>query len=231
MGAAVIRRYPSPELPALGARIPLPPATSHHVLVVCRHPRGDVLRLFDGAGGEVEARLVGTEAGLAVVEGLGPVPSPGSAGPRVVLAQALLKGAAFEEVLRLATACGASAVQPVITRRTVARGGRPDRWARILEASARQCGRPDLPEVAPPCLLGEFVARPLPPARLVLLPGAAPCTAPEGDRCLLVGPEGGFDDDEVEIARAAGFSPAGLGPWTLRAADAAAAALARYGWP
>ncbi len=231
MGTAVTRRYPCPALPAPGARARLPVATSHHVLVVCRHPRGEVLRLFDGAGGEVEARLVGVENGLAVVEGLAPVAYPDLARPRVILLQALLKVAAFEEVLRIATASGASAVAPVITRRTVAREGRPERWMRILEASARQCGRPDLPVVAPARPLEAALADDLPPARLVLLPGAATGAAPAGDRCLLVGPEGGFEDDEVEAALAAGFAPAGLGPWTLRAADAAAAALARYGWP
>ena len=225
------RRYPSPVLPGPGDRVRLPPGASRHVLVVCRHPRGDVLRLFDGAGGEVEARLVGVEAGLAVVQGLGPVPLPRPARPRVVLLQALVKAAAFDEILRIAAVAGASAVLPVLTRRAVVRAGRPERWARVLEAAARQCGRPDLPSVAPVRPLAEVLAGDLPPARLVLRPGAAPAAAPEGDRCLLVGPEGGLEGDEIEAALAAGFAPAGLGPWTLRASDAAAAALTRYGWP
>ncbi|MBN1334775.1 MAG: 16S rRNA (uracil(1498)-N(3))-methyltransferase [Deltaproteobacteria bacterium] len=225
------RRYPSPVLPAQGCRVRLPPGTSRHVLVVCRHPRGDVLRLFDGQGGEVQARLVDVEDGCAVVEGLGPARDPHPPHPRVVLVQALLKTAAFEEVLRIATACGVASILPVLSRRTVVRPGRPERWTRILEASARQCGRPDLPGVAPAHALEAVLASPLPAARLVLLPGAAPAIVPEGDRCLLVGPEGGFEGEEVDAILAAGFAPAGLGPWTLPAAAAAAAALARYGWP
>lgn len=64
------------------------------------------------------------------------------------------------------------------------------------------------------------------PDRRVALPGADRAAPAVGDVAVLVGPEGGWTDDEVALALAAGFTPVGLGAWVLRAATAAPVAVA-----
>ncbi|MBI3089682.1 MAG: RNA methyltransferase [Candidatus Tectomicrobia bacterium] len=115
---------------------------------------------------------------------------------------------------------------------------RRQRWQRIAAEAAKQCERDDLPTVAPPRPLGEVLRASTQPdaAKLMLyerataglpdraaLAAAGPNLAPP---CLLlVGPEGGFTDDEVRQAREAGFRPFSLGPLILRSETAVIAAL------
>lgn len=224
------RRYLHPHPTDPGARVELDEATSHHLLRVCRLPRGHGLVLFDGAGSEVKARLVDVRRGRAIVEVEAPVPVAPPHEQSVLLC-ALCKGPAFERILRMATELGATEIRPVLTARSVPRGDHPERWLRIVEAAAQQCGRPHLPRLEEVMPLSLALQGDLPPVRLVLAPGAPEGASPVGDRALLVGPEGGLAPEEVEAARDAGFTPVGLGPWTLRADTAVAAALARYGDP
>ncbi len=135
-------------------------------------------------------------------------------------------------------------------------GSRLARWRRIAVEAAEQCGRVDLPEVHPVEPLEAFLARPFPgalrlcfhegaarglgevePLRKLLRSGSSLSGPPRGDERVaayptdrtvvaMIGPEGGFDPDEAEAARAAGFRWVGLGPRVLRAETAALAALA-----
>lgn len=221
------RRYLHPVLPAPGARLLLDRAASHHLLEVCRHPRGAPLRLFDGRGREALCRLVGVEGNLALVEGL-QEPRESFSGSWRVLLLALCKGPAFEAALRMACELGVGEVRPVLAARSNLRRGNEDRWRRVLEAASRQCGRATLPALAELSPLPVALeAQGLPAERWVATP-TAPLAAHSGeDLALLIGPEGGLDEAEIAAARAAGFTPVGLGPLILRVDTAVAAALAR----
>lgn len=229
VGPAVTRRYWSAVIPAPGERATLDPAASHHLLVVCRHPRGDVVVLFDGASRQARCRLVDVVRGRAVLEGLAEPAPPSLPSPLVVLLLARVKAGPFETALRMAAELGVHRIRPLTTARTVVTPGRDDRWERLLVAAAGQCGRDDVPALDPPLSLAEALASELPGDRLLMAPGAPVAPRPHGDRALLVGPEGGFTDEEQEAAQAAGFRAAGLGSWTLRTDTAVAASLALYG--
>jgi 16S rRNA (uracil1498-N3)-methyltransferase len=211
----------------------------HHLARVLRARPGDAITLFDGAGGELRARVVRvgrreTELEAETGEGARVVAGAMPDEPPIVLLTAVPRGERMDFLVQKCCEVGVSHIVPVMTARSVARpeAGRRARWEKIAREAARQCGRADVPAVAAPAPLAEALAAPtLPPQRLVLAPEAdgRPLRAALSQRAataLLIGPEGGLAPDEVESARAAGFVPARLGPRILRVETAAIVAVA-----
>ena len=221
------RRFPAPSLPAPGEQVQLDAPTSHHVLRVALIPRGARLVLFDGGGAECPGRLVDVRGGRAVVEATGPARAPPAPIPPVHL-MGMPRRPPRERVLRMGTELGVTAFRPFPARRSVARGLKPARWEALVRSAAAQCGRADAPRVAPATDLDAALADLPPLPRYALTPGAPRLRAVDGGAILLVGPEGGLAPDEGARAAEAGFEPAGLGPWTLRADTAAVSALALF---
>lgn len=236
-------RFYAPNLVAGVSRVELPRDEAEHLNRVMRLKAGDVVRVFDGRGREFEGRVESVaRSAVSVTLGTEVQPAPE---PRVsvVLAQAVLKGDAMDQVVRDAVMLGVTRVVPLATSRCEARverlvaSGRVERWQRIAVASSKQCGRAVVPEVGAPDGLGAclsahagapryLLAEPsLEAARAVAFRGLACLPAP--DRALLlVGPEGGWAPEEVQRALAEGCEAITLGPRTLRADAAAVIALA-----
>jgi len=128
----------------------------------------------------------------------------------------------------MATELGATEIHAFPAQRSVATGLHPERWEKILVGAAGQSGRATPPALLAHASLQEALAGLPNLPRLVLVPGADPIVPPGRSVVLLLGPEGGLTLEEIELAQLAGFQPAGLGPWILRADTAAAAALARF---
>ncbi len=148
----------------------------------------------------------------------------------VTLIQALAKGSKVADIVRDATELGATRIVVAVADRSVKRGADPERWQRVAVEAARQCGRGDVPVIDPADSLAEALARGRDPdASLVLLdPRADRELADVATRhavVLVVGPEGGFSDDERAAAGALGYVGATLGAFTLRTETACAAAL------
>jgi 16S rRNA (uracil1498-N3)-methyltransferase len=155
----------------------------------------------------------------------------------VHLLQGLGKADKPDEVIRAATALPVASERLVQTERSVARlspergSGRLDRWRRIAVEAARQSGRGDIPALEGPSPLGEALAAVDAPLRVTLAASAEPLFSRLGrwrgsdPLALLVGPEGGLDAAERQLAASAGFLPASLGSTTLRTELAGVAAL------
>ena len=222
------RRFPAASLPEPGEEVELSEESSHHVLVVLQVPRGEVVVLFDGEGREARGKLVGAAQGLARVEILEILPPRPPPTARVLIA-GLPRKPAWETALRMATELGVSEIRSFQASRSVVRDlpEVPERWRRIVSSAAGQCGRADLPNLAHYPALSEAIAGLPQGKRQVFVPGTDPSESTPGPVVLLLGPEGGLSEEEVEFAIAQGFVAAGLGPWTLRADTAVAAALAR----
>ncbi|HJL06809.1 MAG TPA: RsmE family RNA methyltransferase [Polyangiaceae bacterium LLY-WYZ-15_(1-7)] len=223
------RRFPVPDLPAVGATFVLPPETRRHVEVL-RLPPGTPLVLFDGAGREADAVLL--EGGAARVEALRERVDPGR---RVVLVQALPKGGKADEIVRMATELGVAAIHFVETARTVPRLQGPRaakkraRWSRIAEEAARQSERATVPTLAGPEPLEALLdAPPEGAARLVAWArqDARGWPAPDAEAWIAVGPEGGFAPAELEAFDRAGWGRVSLGAHVLRVDTAAVCAVA-----
>jgi 16S rRNA (uracil1498-N3)-methyltransferase len=201
---------------------------------VLRLGLGDPVVVFDGAGGEADATIirVGPRALELRVEARRTTEATNRAD--VTLLQAVIKGDKFDVVVQKSTELGVARIIPVTTTRSVPRGldasgavralGRRSRWQKIAREAARQSGRADVPEVEPVTPLPTALAAAHKEAlKLMLWEGAREHTLrsvlpkERPDRIvLLIGPEGGFDEDEVAEARENGFHVVGLGPRILR---------------
>jgi 16S rRNA (uracil1498-N3)-methyltransferase len=215
-----------------GGRVELDAAQTNYLGNVLRLKEGGELLLFDGQSGEWLARI--TEAGkkrmALTVERQTRAPE---VIPDVWLAFAPVKRAQTDWLVEKATELGAARLIPVMTQRTVTERVRLERLQAIAIEAAEQCGRTLLPDISEPLPLAHFLQH-RDPARSLYFADesggepSASAFAP-GAAVILVGPEGGFTDDERSAVRAAPNSVAiSLGPRILRAETAALAALAAY---
>lgn len=221
-----MRRLPSATLGVPGARVCLDPSASHHALHVLRLTRGTEVLLFDGKGHQQRSRLADVEDGTAIVEVLDAPARAAPAAPlHVVLG--LVKGPAMDLAVRVVTEAGATHIHPALSHRSVPRGDRLDRWDRIARAAAQQCGRADVPTVHELADLDTILQDiPCDLDLRIALPGGPALARASGPAGVIVGPEGGWTDDEVRRCLTVGARPMGLGAWVFRADTAAAVATA-----
>ncbi|MBI5436605.1 MAG: 16S rRNA (uracil(1498)-N(3))-methyltransferase [Nitrosomonadales bacterium] len=231
------RFYCPPPL-HLGATLELPPEAAHHAHRVLRLRVNDPVQLFDGEGHALDATISEINGKRVVLGKLKPCAAEPQPPLRIVLAQAMCSSEKMDWVVQKATELGAAEIQPVQTRRSVAKlsGERIERrtehWRNVTIAACEQCGRNALPQVHAPQEFSVWLAqmRGIPDTRFILLPEAATALheqpAPQGKVTLLIGPEGGFSIDEVQLARQAGFIPIRLGARVLRTETAAIAGIA-----
>ncbi len=223
------------------AEVELPPSAARHLLRVLRLDSGAAVRLFDGRGGCYRATLMyaGRGAARARIDGFDPAERESPLA--LTLLQAISRAEKMDWILQKATELGVAAVHPVLAERSVMRleaeraERRLNHWLAVLRSACEQCGRNRVPALLPPASLEQAcaayrAAAPDAPA-LMLDPGAEralrtvlgpkPTSA-----ALLIGPEGGFSERELDVARRRGFAAVRLGPRVLRTETAAIAALA-----
>ena len=208
------------------------PRQANYLGNVLRLKEGAELLTFDGSSGEWLARIA--EAGrkrmtLAVER---KTREPETI-PDVWLAFAPVKRQATDWLVEKATELGAAQLIPVITRRTIAERVKLERLEAIAIEAAEQCGRTMLPEIANPRPLAQFLNSRDPSRTLYFADEGGGMPAAEafgpGPAVILIGPEGGFTEEERESIRSARNAvPVSLGPRILRAETAALAALAAY---
>jgi 16S rRNA (uracil1498-N3)-methyltransferase len=221
---------------AAGARVSVTGPAAAHVQRVLRLAAGDELTLFNGDGHDYPSRIAGFGRGTVEVT----VGGRGDARPESPLAVTLVQGIARSERMDLmvqkATELGVAAILPVTTARSVVRLDRDTRerklahWRGIAVAACEQCGRARIPTIGVPAPLSGRLGAPAAGTRFLLAPDAAVSLADaargEVSVEVLIGPEGGLEDDERDAALAAGFRACRLGPRVLRSETAAIAALA-----
>ena len=215
-----------------GSSIELDAGQANYLGNVMRLGVGAKLLVFDGASGEWLARVA--EAGrkrmtLAVER---QTRDPEDI-PDVWLAFAPVKRAQTDWLVEKATELGAAKLIPVMTQRTVAERVKLERLDAIAIEAAEQCGRTRLPEIVEPVSLKQLLAGRDAARRLYFADEAggeeAASALQRGPALILIGPEGGFTEEERQLIRAAPNAvPVSLGPRTLRAETAAVAALAAY---
>ena len=230
-------RFHVPVPLTLAATLDLPEAAAHHAARVLRLRSGDAVTLFNGQGGEYAARItaIGKHDVTVAIERHAPVeresPLP------VTLVQALSSGERMDLTIQKAVELGVSRIVPVESERSVVRlrgeraAKRVAHWQQVAISACEQCGRNRIPEVRMISPLDVWLAAEVNDTlRWLLLPGADKALRdlprPQKPIELLVGPEGGLTDNEVEAARRADYQPLRLGPRVLRTETAAPALLA-----
>lgn len=203
----------------------MPENEAHHVFKVLRARPGDPVEVADAGGGLSLAEISGDRA-ATVVERL----EAGFGEVEVVLYQAVPKGSRMDLVVEKATEVGATRIVPLLTEHgeVTPREGKLGRWRRVAEAAARQSLRLRVPEVSGPTVFAEALREAGEGVLLHNAPGLDDVEEAVGMGArLFVGPEGGWSEAELEEAREAGLSLAGLGPYRLRSETAGVVAVAR----
>jgi len=223
---------------APGARLSLPPGPARHAVRALRLALDDRITLFNGQGGEYTACIERIQKDVVMVSVTGFADIERESRLRVMLAQGISSGERMDYTLQKAVELGVAAIQPIAARRSVVKlaGERADKrvahWQGVVASACEQCGRNRLPGVAAPQTLAHWLASgPATENRLLFLsPQAdrrlAELEAPAATDCLVAGPEGGFEADEIAALQAAGAIPVRLGARVLRTETAALAALA-----
>ena len=230
--ARVPRLFVEAELRS-GAKLALGEQAVHHIARVLRLREGDPVTLFDGRGGEYEARVFMPGRGHAVAE-VGARRDIERESPlAVTLLQAISTGEKMDYTIQKAVELGVAAIQPVLAERSVVRlsgereAKRVAHWRRVAIAACEQCGRNRVPAIAEPVRLEGYRA-PAEGAKILLSPAGSGKLAElaKGPITLAAGPEAGFSDEEEAWLERAGFVRVRLGPRVLRTETAALAALA-----
>ena len=236
-----VPRFFAPALDPGDDTVVLPRGEAEHLTRVLRLGPGDTIAVFDGRGHEFLARIVGSERRDVRVQLLSRVEADTEPAVSLTLAQAVLKGDKMDDVVRDVVMLGVAAIQPIVAARsetTVAallRGSRLDRWRRVALASVKQSRRAVLPDIRMPLSFESFLDDPALALTLMLVePGAAAAPEPlstlrglpiPADAAILVGPEGGWVEQEWAAARTRGVRLVTLGHRTLRADAVPVAAI------
>jgi 16S rRNA (uracil1498-N3)-methyltransferase len=232
-----------------GSLIELPAAAAQHLGKVLRARSGDELVLFTGDGREFAA-VIESIRGSRVTASVGAGRAIDRESPlAVTLVQCIARADRMDVIVQKATELGVVRIVPVMSRRSVVRldaaqaASKAEHWRAIAVSACEQCGRNRLPAIEVPRRLTRYLGE-APPgaARLLLEPdaGSSGAAVEIGAKIeigatveIAIGPEGGFDPDELEAFRVSGFRSVALGPRVLRTETAAIAGLAwlqsRYG--
>ena len=238
-GMQVHRFFASPEVIDNGT-IRLTAEESHHLARVLRLREGERVSAFDGLGNEWECEIAAihkSECRLSILKKLETVvESP----LRLTLAQALVKGEKFDLVVQKATELGVSRILPVITEHCEIRISderseqRLQRWQRISLGAIKQSGRRRLVEIDQPVRFQQFCRGLQGEPALIFSEksgrGLPPLAVQDSGLTVVIGPEGGWSDSEIDLATSSGLIPVHLGPRILRTETAAitAVTLAQY---
>jgi 16S rRNA (uracil1498-N3)-methyltransferase len=204
---------------------------AHHLATVCRLRPGDAVCLFNGDGHEYPADVTTLTRRGVTLQVQAVATPPRELGFRLEVAAPVPKGDRAQFLLEKLTELGATAFTPLQTAHSVVhpRAAKLDKLQRQVIEASKQCGRNVLLRVDPLTAWTVFCRRnELPLRRILAHPtesarGHAPSLRAGQDIIVAVGPEGGFTEEEVGQAKAAGWGVVDLGPRILRIETAAIA--------
>ncbi len=242
-----MHRFYAPDLGEDDQTVALDGGEARHLVRVLRVATGSEVRVFNGRGIERRARVELADARGVVLRVIEPADAAPELPFALTLTQAVLKGDAMDAIVRDAVVLGVTRVQPIVTARTevgmrqLAGGQRVERWQRIAVSSAKQCGRAVVPSIGSPApVAAAFDAARDADHVMLAEPALAAAQRVETllierrarDVCVWVGPEGGWDDQEVRTFVDRGATIVTCGGLTLRADMAAVVVLPvlRYIW-
>ena len=221
---------------------------ARHISNVLRMKKGQTLILMDGKGKLFEAiikTLNYKEVKVKINKSISPPPpSP----IEISLAQALIKSHPMDYLIQKVTELGISSIHPFYSERTVIKLksshliNKMDHWVEIMKSACKQCGRSTLPALNPPLPFEEIIKNALDKKTLKILlwededkidlKRFLRSMSSTNHIFVIVGPEGGFTLNEINLAKDAGFHIVSLGNKILRAETAAVSLLSiiQYEW-
>jgi 16S rRNA (uracil1498-N3)-methyltransferase len=210
------------KLGVIDDEVLLPAGEKKHLFKTLRAAKGDIIGLLDGQGAYAEAEI--TEDKKIIIRSVKHYPEPEI---KIHLFVAVPKRAKMDQLLRQCTEAGVWAVHPVISRYSVAAPDKiSERWHVLLQEACKQAANMFVPKIYPPCTLTKALDEikvanmsafygAVRPGDKKLLRNLNPVTA------WLVGPEGGFSDEEEQEMLSSGVAPLNIGPYIMRVETAA----------
>jgi 16S rRNA (uracil1498-N3)-methyltransferase len=213
---------------------------AHHLRSVLRLKKGDFIAAFDGQGKAFRAQIKEILKDQVRAEIIETNPGEGESFLTLHLVQALLRAEKMDWVIQKAVELGVSRITPLSTRRSLIKltaentGHKKERWQKIARQAAKQCGRSFLPVVEPPAPWEQWIKSSwAEQGRFFFNEGEKKKRLKILGRkmrgintaMVVLGPEGGWEPEEVQTLEALGFLSLSLGPRILRAETAAVAAL------
>jgi len=207
----------------------LSPENHRHAVQVLRLKLDQALILFNGDGGEYQAKLIYSDKrnSRVLLESFDPISRESSL--TTTLALATIKPDKMDFAIQKAVELGVSIIQPIYTKRSVIKikANRLDKkmqhWQGVIIAACEQSGRTNIPELREPLDFEKFLDLNNEAPCIAMLPGTHPRINELEDReslSLLIGPEGGFTDDEEAMMLQKSVSPISFGSRILRAETA-----------
>jgi 16S rRNA (uracil1498-N3)-methyltransferase len=226
------------------AALKLDDKASHHLARVLRAKIGDSLLLFNGKGGEYTAEITHIDKKSVEVRVMAFLQREVESPIHIHLAQGIARGEKMDFIVQKAVELGVTSITPLVTERCNVRldsereEKRLQHWHAVVVSACEQSGRNRLPNLEKTAFLKDWLASAKGDYRFILSPHVEkklPATVikEQATIVLLIGPEGGFSDEEVKLAVENGFMPLNLGKRILRTETASIAAITalqvRYG--
>ncbi len=236
----VSRFYCASLVPA-NTPMQLPDEVFRHAVQVLRMKPGALLNLFDGQGLEYQAQLEQVGKRQATVSLKQQIDTDNESPLDILLMQGISRGERMDYAIQKAVELGVKRIMPVVTERCNVQlsGDRAEKrinhWQGVIISACEQSGRSYLPDLLPITSIDAALENVNDACKLVLDPEAIKSfsSVKKADQiALLIGPEGGLSETEVQRANDVGFTGITLGPRILRTETASAAALAmvQAGW-
>ncbi|SHI76060.1 16S rRNA (uracil(1498)-N(3))-methyltransferase [Cycloclasticus pugetii] len=219
-----------------GAAVTLEADAAHYLRNVLRLKKGFQLTVFNGQGGEYAATVQEVHRKAVVLE-LGAWRNVELESPlQIELGLSVSRGERMDVAIQKATELGVAVITPVITQYCVVklteerRLQRHQHWQNIVYRACEQCGRNKPPILNVTMDLAQWLNTELAASRIIFEPGKADTLRnypkPNDAVAVLIGPEGGFSEQEVLDAQEVNFSALGFGPRVVRNETAAIASIA-----
>ncbi len=235
--ARIARCYTDQALQA-AQEVQLDKRSSHHLSTVLRASAGQAVQLFNGDGKNYAGTITSTGKQTSVQIDTA-LENKLESSLRITLVQAIARGDKMVGIIQKSTELGAVAIQPVYSANAISKMD-PTReakklahWQAVVISACEQCGRSTLPVVHPVLSLKQYLEQCGTPesdeVRWILSPAASASKQWHSNVqaiSLLIGPESGFNDDEIQSANVKQFAPVQLGPRILRTETAGPAGIA-----
>ncbi|MBL4583421.1 MAG: 16S rRNA (uracil(1498)-N(3))-methyltransferase [Pseudomonadales bacterium] len=225
----------------IGSSVHLETAVSRYLLQSLRQAKGASIELFNGDGYRYSATIIESTKSSVTAQIDSKQTGSNESPLKIHIGLALSRGERMDYGIRKIVEMGGNSITPLITQRCEVRLSkermekRIKHWQGIIISACEQCGRNTIPALHEPVKLNSWLGAVDDPVRLIFHPSGGTKLA---DRpkpksvALLVGPEGGFDNEEVAQAQQQGFDSITLGPRILRTETAPIAAISvlQYLW-
>jgi 16S rRNA (uracil1498-N3)-methyltransferase len=227
----------------IGAIYELPSAAANHVANVLRLAVGDKLVLFNGEGGEFSGVIESISKRRVIIKTLEFIDRQAESPLKIHLGQGIARGEKMDFIIQKAVELGVTTVTPLITARCNVHlnperlAKKLERWQKIAISACEQCGRNFIPTINQPEKIADWIVSNQSDLALILSPYAEQSLTDLAKKTatisVLIGPEGGLNTDEIQLAKQHKFLAIKLGPRILRTETAGLVTLsllqARWG--